>query len=516
MNRTASLSASRPDSALPGALEPRAVWAPFADLCRIPRPSKHEDAVRAHVQRWAEGLGLASEVDAAGNLIVRKPATPGCEAVPTLSLQGHLDMVTQKNSDSPHDFLRDPIRTVLREDGWLQAPETTLGADNGLGVALIMALLADGTLPHGPLEALFTVDEEAGMGGAHGLAAGALQGRLMLNLDTEEWGEFYLGCAGGADVDVVRQGTPEPLPPGYALWSVALSGLRGGHSGVNIHEGRGNAIVELVRVVLDLAELPGHASATPLRLVSLQGGNARNAIPREARAVVAVPAEGALAQALRMPATRAAIEARLRRIEPGAQCAFAPVAASELPASPQVLDLASQALWLHTLHAAPYGVHRMSQDVPGVVETSNNIGVLDLTPAEGRVNFMVRSLLSAGTQELASHLRSLWALSGTPVVVSGEYPGWQPNPQSPLLARCQRVFRQLYAEDSQVQVIHAGLECGILADKHPGMDIVSFGPTIRGAHAPGEAVEVASVARCWDLLRAIVSDLAQVHRDQAA
>ena len=494
------MSTSVSDTTL-ATLAPTAVWTHFAALCRIPRPSKHEEAVRAHVLQWAQGLGLATQVDAAGNLIVRKPASPGCEAVPTLSLQGHLDMVTQKNSDSAHDFLRDPIEAVLRDDGWLQAPATTLGADNGVGVALIMALLADGHVPHGPLEALFTVDEEAGMGGAHGLAAGTLQGRLMLNLDTEEWGEFYLGCAGGADVDVVRAGVPEPLPVGHEVWTVRLSGLRGGHSGVNIHEGRGNAIVELVRVLLELPDEGGG-----LRLIRLQGGNARNAIPREAEAVLAVPAGGALAVALRDPARREAIEAGLRRIEPQAQCQWVQDAAPM--ADLQVLDAASQALWLQTLHAAPYGVFRMSQDVPGVVETSNNIGVLALTPDEGQVNFMVRSLLSAGTHELSEKLRSLWALSGTPVAVSGEYPGWQPNPQSPLLARCQRVYRQRYGEDSQVQVIHAGLECGILADKHPGMDIVSFGPTIRGAHAPGEAVEVASVARCWELLCAIVADLA--------
>jgi dipeptidase D len=243
---------SSPDSidSLNG-LAPGAVWAHFATLCRIPRQSKQEDALRDHLQQWADKLGLTTLVDAAGNLIIRKPASPGCEGKPGLVLQGHLDMVCQKNSDSTHDFSRDPIRPVL-VDGWLKAEGTTLGSDNGIGVAMILALLEDTSLAHGPLEALFTVDEEAGMGGAQGLAEGVLQGRLMLNLDTEEWGEFYLGCAGGMDVNVSRPGQPEPFPAGHLAWRIALTGLRGGHSGVNIHEERGNAIKLLVRVLSGL------------------------------------------------------------------------------------------------------------------------------------------------------------------------------------------------------------------------------------------------------------------------
>jgi len=476
-------------------LQPHAVWAHFATLCRIPRQSKQEDALRDHLRQWATDLGLQTLVDQAGNLIIRKPASAGREAVPSLVLQGHLDMVCQKNSQSSHDFSRDPIQPVLI-DGWVQAPDTTLGADNGMGVAMILALLEDRSLPHGPLEALFTVDEEAGMGGAQGLAPGVLQSRLMLNLDTEEWGEFYLGCAGGLDVNVSRPGQPCALPAGHAAWRIALTGLRGGHSGVNIHEERGNAIKLLVRVLHDLQ------TRHPLHLVSLQGGTACNALPREAFAVVALPAGHADALAAALQTWQTLLNQELTGVETGLTLVATNTSAD------QALSSQEQAIWLRTLHAAPHGVRRMSQRVPGVVETSNNLGMVELNPDGGSCNFMVRSLLDSGSQALADEIVSLWALSGTVADKSGAYPGWTPNPDAPLLALCQQVYQRAFHEASAVQVIHAGLECGIIAAKYPGIDIVSFGPTIRGAHAPGEAVEVASVARTWQLFTAIVAAIA--------
>ncbi len=472
-------------------LEPPTVWAHFATLCCMPRQSKHEGALRDHLRQWAESLGLATVVDAAGNLIVRKPASPGYERVPGVILQGHLDMVCQKNSDSPHDFSRDPIRPILKE-GWLSAPGTTLGADNGIGVALALAVLEETELRHGPIEALFTVDEEAGMGGAQGLQPGVLQGRLMLNLDTEEWGEFYLGCAGGLDVSVSRAGRAEPVPDGHAVFKVALRGLRGGHSGVNIHEERGNAIKLLVRV------LQGMSAEAPLRLAGLQGGTARNALPREAFATIAVPADQADGLKSQLASWQALLQRELSATEPTLSLGAEPAAVEH------VMAQADQQRWLQTLHAAPHGVHRMSQSVPGVVETSNNLGMVDLHPAGGSCNFMVRSLVDTAAQALADEIVSLFALSGTSAECSGHYPGWTPNPASPLLAVCQQVYQREFGGASKVQVIHAGLECGIIAAKYPGMDIVSFGPTIRGAHAPGEEVEVACVARTWQLLKAIL------------
>jgi len=473
-------------------LQPTSVWAHFATLCRIPRQSKQEGALRDHLRDWAIARGLATQVDTAGNLIIRKPATPGREHVPGMVLQGHLDMVCQKNSDSSHDFSRDPIRPVLRE-GFLIAEDTTLGADNGIGVAMALAVLEDTTLPHGPIEALFTVDEEAGMGGAQGLAPAVLQGRTMLNLDTEEWGEFYLGCAGGMDVNVVRPGQALPLPTGHEGWKIGLRGLRGGHSGVNIHEGRGNAIKLLVRLLNDLAR------RHPLHLVELRGGTARNALPREAFATIALPVGSGTQLAVELTQWQSLLRHELTGIEPRLALSAEPTEAGK------VLSPTEQGIWLNTLHAAPHGVRRMSQRVPGVVETSNNLGMVELTADAGSCNFMVRSLMDSGSRDLANEIISLWALSGTQAEAAGQYPGWTPNPDSTLLKLCQQVYRDVFKAESSVQVIHAGLECGIIAAKYPGMDIVSFGPTIRGAHAPGESVDVASVTRTWQLLSAILA-----------
>ena len=483
------------DHALAG-LKPQAVWSHFATLCRIPRPSKHEGALREHLLQWARTLGLPAHIDAAGNLLIRKTASAGHEASPGVVLQAHLDMVCQANQNTAHDFFRDPIVPVCTKDGWVRAEHTTLGADNGLGVALMLALLADPDAVHGPLEALFTVDEEAGMGGAHGLSSDVLQGRLMLNLDTEEWGEFYLGCAGGLDVNVQRPGQAEALPDGWQVQRVVLQGLRGGHSGVNIHEERGNAIKLLVRLLQDLSQ------RTPMRLVALRGGTARNALPREASALVALPEAQARHLHTAMVLWQNLLRQELQGTEPGLTLDC------ESAQAHHCLSPSEQAVWLRSLHAAPHGVRRMSQRVTGVVETSNNLGMLELTPQGGECNFMVRSLLDSGSRALADELLSLWALSGTVAEVTGEYPGWTPNPDSPLLALCQAVYQREFHEASRTQVIHAGLECGIIAAKYPGMDIVSFGPTIRGAHAPGESVEIESVTRTWDLLRAIVRAVA--------
>lgn len=477
------------------ALEPALVWSHFETLCAIPRASKQEGQLRDTLLAWATARGLNATVDGAGNLMISKPASPGRESVPGVILQAHLDMVCQKNADSDHDFSRDPITPVLR-DGWLIAEETTLGADNGIGVAFMLAALEDTSLLHGPLEALFTVDEEAGMGGAHGLAPDLLQGRLMLNLDTEVWGEFYLGCAGGLDVNVERQGLSEPLPADYEMWRISLRGLRGGHSGVNIGEERGNAIKLLVRV------LQAVALKFPLRLAELHGGSARNALPREAFTTIALPAGRQSVLAALLNDLQTELRGELRGVDEGLRLEMSSTVAS------QVMSLSEQAVWLDSLHAAPHGVRRMSRQVPGVVETSNNLGMVNLRADGGSCNFMVRSLLDSGSIALADEIVSLFALSGTSAKKAGYYPGWAPNPASPLLALCQRVYRRDFGAESAVQVIHAGLECGIIGAKYPALDIVSFGPSIRGPHAPGESVEILSVDRSWSLLKAI---LAAIH-----
>lgn len=479
------------DSVFAG-LEPAAVWSHFATLCAIPRASKAEAGLRGQLLAWSAARGLACRVDEAGNLIVSKPASPGREGARGVVLQAHLDMVCQKNAGSAHDFSRDPIVPV-RRDGWLAGEETTLGADNGIGVALILAALADDTLIHGPLEALLTVDEEAGMGGARGLAPDVLRGRLMLNLDTEAWGEFYLGCAGGLDVNIERPGNAVPVPAGWVGAEVALGGLRGGHSGVDIHEGRGNAIKLLVRALQELA------ADVPFRLSGLVGGTARNALPREAVATLALAPADWAALGGRLAIIESRLRDELRGVDEGLKLTAAPAALERAMAAGE------QAVWLGSLHAAPHGVRCMSRQVAGVVETSNNLGMVDLGPDGGTCNFMVRSLRDSAALALAGEIASLWALTGSRIETTGHYPGWAPDSSSPLLALCRSVFTREFGGESKVQVIHAGLECGIIGARYPGMDIVSFGPTIRGAHAPGEAVEIASVGRCWALLRAILA-----------
>ncbi|MDR1708460.1 MAG: beta-Ala-His dipeptidase, partial [Candidatus Accumulibacter sp.] len=438
-----------------GDLQPAAVWRHFAAICAIPHPSKGEARLREHLRAWAAGRGLAATVDAAGNMVVRKPASAGREGAPGVVLQAHLDMVCQANAGVAHDFARDAIEPVLR-DGWIVAERTTLGADNGIGVALILAALEDESLEHGPLEALFTVDEETGMGGARGLAPDALQGRLMLNLDTEDWGRFFLGCAGGVDVSARRAGRPEPTPGDWTALRIEARGLVGGHSGIDIHRGRGSAIKLLVRALRAIER-----EGTPLRLASLRGGSARNALPREAEAVVALPRGAEEGIAGRLAALQDVFRAELAGADEEIALVCAPAEAA------RTMARAEHAAWLGALHAAPQGVRRMSVRAPGVVETSANLGIVDLTPDNGECRFMVRSLIDSAGAEFAEEIVSLFALAGIGAEASGHYPGWQPNPDSPLLALCRRVYRGLYGAEPATEVVHAGLECGIVGGKIP-------------------------------------------------
>jgi dipeptidase D len=479
-------------------LQPQSVWSHFATLCAIPRPSLHEAALRDHLIARAETRGIAARVDTVGNLILKKPASPGFECLPGVILQGHLDMVSQANSGTLHDFERDPIQTVIR-DGWVIAEDTTLGADNGIGVALALAALDEPGLVHPPLEVLLTINEESGMDGARGLASGALQGKTLINLDTEEWGHFYLGCAGGVDVEVNQSLALEALPPGYAIQRLEIAGLRGGHSGIDIHLGRGNAIKLLTEALRDLS------GRFDLRLVEMQGGSARNALPREASALFALPA-GEAAQLDDWIGQRLDNwQQRFAESDPKVSLACNPCATT----SDQAIAQDARDNLIAFLDQAAYGVAHMSTDFADVVETSNNLGVASL--AEGRFNadFLVRSLNDAGMNALADKLVSHAITHGMVAEKDGAYPGWTPNPDSSLLALCQRVYTRQFGQPANLQVIHAGLECGLMAASHPHLDMISFGPDIRGAHAPGERVEIASVGRCWDLLKSVLQALAQ-------
>ncbi|OIQ89424.1 cytosol non-specific dipeptidase [mine drainage metagenome] len=478
-------------------LQPRSVWAHFATLCEIPRSSLHEAALRGHLIEWAQARHIASHVDEAGNLILKKPASPGCEAMPGVVMQGHLDMVCQANAGTRHDFGRDPIDAQVR-DGWVVAEGTTLGADNGIGVALALAALEEPGLVHSPLEVLLTVNEESGMDGARGLAAGMLQGKMLINLDTEEWGHFYLGCAGGVDVELRHDCEMHAPPPGYVILRFDVSGLRGGHSGIDIHLGRGNAIKLLAEALRDLS------AHTDLYLIELNGGTARNAIPREAFAVCALPAAAA-------PGIDEWVQHRHEAWQQRFAAADANVSfryeLDDMPVG-RAIHHAERDRLLTFLDIAANGVSRMSDDFPGVVDTSDNLGVAKLAHGAFHATFKVRSLHDGRADALADKLIAHAAGYALRAWKQGMYPGWTPNPSSGLLALCQRVYTAQFGRPASLQVIHAGLECGLLAASHPQLDMISFGPDIQGAHAPGERVEIESVQRCWQLLKAVLQALA--------
>lgn len=478
-------------------LSPAIVWRHFRTLCNTPRPSGQEERLASIIERWADERGLAHDRDAAGNLRVCKPASPGCESAPGVILQGHLDMVAQANADHPHDFATDPIDTYIA-DGWLHARDTTLGADNGLGVAAALAVLEDDTLRHGPLEALFTVEEESSMGGALQLAENWLQGSLLLNLDSEDRGQVYIGCAGGADVVVSANLPTSALRDDEQAWRLSLTGLVGGHSGIDIHKGRGNANRLLVRVLRALEPYGA-------RLIDYQGGTLRNALPREAFATLALDADEGEAAQVRVAELQDELVAELAGVDEGLTLGL-----EALPAAPgEALTRTASHMLVAALHVAPCGVERMSVEVPGVVETSNNLGVVTLGHGRFRLCALVRSLRDSATADIADRFRALFGLIGAETRVENVYPGWTPNPESPLLARFRRLHQRLLGSDPDVRVIHAGLECGILGGKYPALEMISFGPQIRGAHSPDERVELDSVEEFWALLRTLIEDLAE-------
>lgn len=447
---------------------------------------------------WAGTRGIECVVDVAGNLILKKPASPGCEYKPGVILQGHLDMVCQANTGTQHDFERDPIKAVVR-DGWVEAEGTTLGADNGIGVALALAALEEPGLMHPPLEVLLTVNEESGMDGARGLVPGTLHGKTLINIDTEEWGHFYLGCAGGVDVEVQKDYPLEAVPKGYVMMRLQVSGLRGGHSGIDIHSRRGNAIKLLAEALRDLA------AHTDIRMLEMNGGTARNAIPREAYAVCALRAD-AVTQ-LDAWVVHRHESWRKRFFGTDEKVAFKCI--MEKVQEGFAMTQADRDHLLGFLDACVNGVSAMSEDFPGVTDTSSNLGVVVLEKSVFKATFKVRSLHDARADALADKLISFATGYALQARKAGAYPGWTPNPKSNLLALCQQVYTEEFGHPASLQVIHAGLECGLLAASHPHLDMISFGPDIRGAHAPGEKVEIESVAHCWQLLKAVLQALAK-------
>lgn len=486
---------SSPDShASIRALSPTPLWNHFCDLNQVPRASKREERVTQFAANFGRGLQLDTTVDEVGNVIIRKPATAGFEGRTPVILQAHLDMVHQKNSDTSFDFDTQGIQMELRGD-WVAAKGTTLGADNGIGVAAIMAILASTDIPHPPLEALFTIDEETGMTGAKGLAGGLLQGQVLLNLDTEEDDELTIGCAGGVDVTATGSYTTRGVVSNARYLRIMVRGLKGGHSGMDIHLGRGNANKIMPRLLWQVAKkFDG-------QLLQFDGGSLRNAIPREAVALLSLSAKVAAEAQQWLREEAASIAVELQATDPDfavdLQWQF-----ETADADPPLfgLETSFQLAFLSALYACPNGVARMSPKMAGLVETSNNLARVIAADGEWKVGCLTRSSINTARDNLARSLVALWEMIGGEVTTSGDYPGWQPQPESRIVELMSSTYQELFGASPKVAACHGGLECGILGSKYPEVQMISFGPNIRGAHSPDEQVQVSSVQKSWRLL----------------
>jgi dipeptidase D len=502
-------------AALPAALEglePANLWSLFAELSSIPRPSKHEERVIEWLKAFAAERELECVQDGVGNLVIRRPGTGGGESAPPVIIQGHIDMVTEKNAETVHDFMTDPIR-LLREDDWITADGTTLGADNGIGVCTALAVLNlpnDAKLP--PIEALFTIDEETGLTGAFGLDGSMLKGRTMLNLDTEEWPEVYIGCAGGGDTVLTLnlKKSDEALSSGSIAMEISVTGLKGGHSGVDIHEDRGNA-VRMASVTIEKA----FNAAPNARLVSITGGDKRNAIPRECRAVVMVAHDEQDNLKNAVALVESEFKAEYGTREPDFRITVEPTAPEK--EYPAVLESKDSERLLNLLCCLPHGVIKYSHSVPGLVETSNNLASVRPnsggSATDGQVSYRIqcstRSSIMPALERTRGAIRRLGGLVGANIEQDEAYPGWAPQPNAEIVGVTQRVIADVAGRLPQVKAIHAGLECGIIGERLPGCQSVSYGPTIQGAHSPDERVQISTVKPFWDATVKLLGQLAE-------
>lgn len=475
-------------------LEPKTVWANFYALTQIPRPSKKEKKAAEYLAKFGKDLGLETIVDEVGNVIIRKPATPGMENRKGIVLQAHIDMVPQKNSDKVHDFEKDPIEAYV--DGeWVRAKGTTLGADNGIGLAAAMSVLQAKDLQHGPVEALFTIDEETGMTGAFALKPNILKGSILINLDSEDEGELYVGCAGGLDGTFTFTYKEEQLPVGYEAYKLSVTGLKGGHSGMDIILGRGNANKVMFRFLKQATK------AFSIRIADIEGGSLRNAIPREAFVTVLVP--GAKVEELKKEVEKfhATVAAELAATEPDLKIELGNVAP---PAG--VMDAKTQQGLIDGVYACPNGVFRMSDAMPGLVETSNNLAIVKSEGGKVSVRCLMRSSVDSSKDDLASMMESVFRMAGAVCEFTGGYQGWKPNMDSAILKTMKGVYEKEFGRVPEVKAIHAGLECGILGGAYPDWDMISCGPTIRHPHSPDEKVKVDTVAKFWEFLVAVLKN----------
>ncbi|WP_217512249.1 aminoacyl-histidine dipeptidase [Vibrio metschnikovii] len=476
-------------------LSPTPVWQFFDKICSIPHPSKHEEALAQYIIDWATQQGLEVRRDPIGNVFIKKPATAGMEHKKGVVLQAHIDMVPQKNEDTQHDFATDPIQPYI--DGeWVTAKGTTLGADNGIGMATCLAVLASNEIKHGPLEVLLTIDEEAGMTGAFGLQAGWLEGDILLNTDSEQEGEVYMGCAGGVDGALTFAITRETIPSGFVTRQLTLKGLKGGHSGCDIHTGRGNANKLLGRF------LATYAATLDLRLIEFRGGSLRNAIPREAFITVAIPAEMETQLEQVFNDYQQLLVAELGKVETSI------TTFNQAKETTQgVFSSADQQRFIAALNACPNGVIRMSDEIQGVVETSLNVGVITTETDKVNVLCLIRSLIDSGRSQVEGMLTSIAELAGADVRFSGAYPGWKPDADSEIMAIFRDMYEGIYGHKPNIMVIHAGLECGLFKKPYPHMDMLSFGPTIKFPHSPDEKVKIDTVELFWQQMVALLEHI---------
>ena len=473
-------------------LQPPLVWKYFAEIAKIPRGSKHEEKITKYVLETAKKLGLPARADKLGNVVVKKPASPGKERVKSVALQGHLDMVCEKNKGTVHDFSKDPIELV-RKGNFLTANGTTLGADNGIAVATNLAIMEDKTLVHGPLEFLFTIDEETGLTGAAGLQPGFVESHTLMNLDSEEEGAIYVGCSGGRDTIGTWKVATDASPAGAVAGLLKVTGLKGGHSGLEIDKGRGNAVKIANRAVLALAELGG-------RLASIEGGDKHNAIPRETEAVVYVPAKQWDAAVAAVAAFQKIAKAENSTVEPGLTVTLEKKGTKK----GKVLKRALQHKLCQTIAAFPHGVLKMSADIPGLVETSTNVAAVHTTGRALQLVTSQRSSVASELDEACVTVRAIFEMGGASAHTSDGYPGWKPDMGSAILKTAKATYKALYGREPEVKAIHAGLECGIIGERYPGMDMISFGPTLEGVHSPDERIHIDTVPKFWDFLLGIL------------
>jgi dipeptidase D len=476
-------------------LSPERVWYYFTEILKIPRPSKKEEQIIAYLKRFSEKYKLEFSQDEIGNVLIRKPASMGMENRKTVVLQSHVDMVCEKNSDVDFDFDTDAIQAWV-DDGWIKARGTTLGADDGIGIAAQLAILESKEIDHGPVECLFTIDEETGLTGAFGLKPGFLKGDILLNLDSEDDGELFIGCAGGRDTTARFQYKEEPMPKNYKSYQITVKGLAGGHSGDDIHKGRGNANKIMNRMLWKGAKDYG------LRLVSMDGGNLRNAIAREAFSEYCIPQNNAALFTGFVGSFTGIVQSELKTADPGVE-----IALKETDAGGLVIDLNTQANLLHALYACPHGVIAWSADIPGFVETSTNLASVKFEKKGILVTTSQRSSVESAKDDICNMVASVFQLAQAEVKQSEGYPGWKPNPDSAIVKITADLYQKLFHQTPKVLAIHAGLECGLIGDVYPGMDMISYGPTIKGAHSPDERLKIDTVEKFWRLTLEVLRNI---------